>query len=329
MLIPRRHTFQRTGRGTCRNTFHRECRAQDGHPLCHSPRKRLRFHRKRPQEGAPQRFTIQTAPTDRAYSAYGSRATNPYTSGPTANVYIHASSGQTLSGSETRNHQPRLPGPSRRHAHREGLLRHSPAHQTAERDHNGRPARSFAGVPRHQRDRRAPKPCSSRRTRCSASKCRTSRSASNPPRQPARLTHREAGRFHRHPAAAHGDRECLAGAAPRGRTDEALVLTARTMVRPRSQARPALCALRRERPPPRRARRQTCDGDRGNTHVLESGAPRSALGSQNIPAMRICSRREWERICCRWRHDSIKGDQNQDGARRNRSAGGIKMKGRG
>ncbi len=62
-----------------------------------------------PQEGAPQRFTIETPNGPRVFS-YGSRATNPVHQWPDPNVYIHASSGQTLSGSETRNLNRGYPG---------------------------------------------------------------------------------------------------------------------------------------------------------------------------------------------------------------------------
>lgn len=62
-----------------------------------------------PQEGSPQHFTIQTPNGPRVFS-YGSRATNPIDQWPDPNVYIHASSGQTLSGSETRNLNRGYPG---------------------------------------------------------------------------------------------------------------------------------------------------------------------------------------------------------------------------
>ncbi len=62
-----------------------------------------------PQEGAPQSFTIQTPNGPRVFR-YGSRATNPIHQWPDPNVYIHASSGQTLSGSETRNLNRGYPG---------------------------------------------------------------------------------------------------------------------------------------------------------------------------------------------------------------------------
>lgn len=62
-----------------------------------------------PQEGAPQSFAIQTPAGPRTF-AYGSRATNPIHQWPDPNVYIHASSGQSLSGSETRNLNRGYPG---------------------------------------------------------------------------------------------------------------------------------------------------------------------------------------------------------------------------
>lgn len=62
-----------------------------------------------PQEGSPQRFTIQTQAGDRVFR-YGSRATNPIHQWPDPDVYIHASSGQSLSGNETRNLNRGYPG---------------------------------------------------------------------------------------------------------------------------------------------------------------------------------------------------------------------------
>lgn len=61
------------------------------------------------QEGAPQSFRIKTAQGERVFR-YGSRATNPVHQWPDPNVYIHAASGQTLSGSETRNLNRGYPG---------------------------------------------------------------------------------------------------------------------------------------------------------------------------------------------------------------------------
>lgn len=62
-----------------------------------------------PQEGSPQRFTIKTSHEERWFR-YGSRATNPLDQWPDPDVYIHASSGQRLSGSETRNINRAYPG---------------------------------------------------------------------------------------------------------------------------------------------------------------------------------------------------------------------------
>ena len=55
-----------------------------------------------PQEGAPMFFTIATPGGDRTFR-FGSRATNPIDQWPDSDVYVHRTSGQTLSGSETRN----------------------------------------------------------------------------------------------------------------------------------------------------------------------------------------------------------------------------------
>lgn len=62
-----------------------------------------------PQEGSPQRFTIKTKDGERWFR-YGSRATNPLDQWPDPDVYIHASSGQQLSGNETRNINRAYPG---------------------------------------------------------------------------------------------------------------------------------------------------------------------------------------------------------------------------
>ncbi|HEY9055291.1 MAG TPA: succinylglutamate desuccinylase [Rectinemataceae bacterium] len=61
------------------------------------------------QEGSPQRFTIETPAGGRVFT-FGSRATNPIHQWPDPAVYIHASSGQSLSGSETRNLNRGYPG---------------------------------------------------------------------------------------------------------------------------------------------------------------------------------------------------------------------------
>ena len=62
-----------------------------------------------PQEGAPMFFTIATPGGDRTFR-FGSRATNPIDQWPDFDVYVHRTSGQTLSGSETRNLNRAYPG---------------------------------------------------------------------------------------------------------------------------------------------------------------------------------------------------------------------------
>jgi hypothetical protein len=60
-------------------------------------------------EGAPRAFTLDAASGKRAFR-FGSRATNPVDQWPDPDIYIHASSGQRLSGSETRNLNRAYPG---------------------------------------------------------------------------------------------------------------------------------------------------------------------------------------------------------------------------
>lgn len=62
-----------------------------------------------PQEGSPMRFTIETDNGPRWFR-FGSRATNPIHQWPDPEIYVHASSGQRLSGSETRNINRSYPG---------------------------------------------------------------------------------------------------------------------------------------------------------------------------------------------------------------------------
>ena len=62
-----------------------------------------------PQEGAPMRFNISTPGGDRWFR-FGSRATNPIHQWPDPEIYVHATSGQRLSGSETRNINRSYPG---------------------------------------------------------------------------------------------------------------------------------------------------------------------------------------------------------------------------
>lgn len=62
-----------------------------------------------PQEAAPMRYYIDTKNGTRWFR-FGSRATNPIDQWPDSEVYVHASSGQKLSGSETRNLNRAYPG---------------------------------------------------------------------------------------------------------------------------------------------------------------------------------------------------------------------------
>ena len=62
-----------------------------------------------PQEGTPMRFHIST-PEGERWFRFGSRATNPIHQWPDPEIYVHASSGQRLSGSETRNINRSYPG---------------------------------------------------------------------------------------------------------------------------------------------------------------------------------------------------------------------------
>lgn len=60
-------------------------------------------------EGAPQRFRLKAASGERWFR-FGSRATNPTHQWPDPDIYVHAASGQKLSGSETRNLNRAYPG---------------------------------------------------------------------------------------------------------------------------------------------------------------------------------------------------------------------------
>lgn len=61
------------------------------------------------QEGHPQEIVIPTPAGDRRFTV-GARATNPVDQWPDPQVYVHAASGQALSGSETRNLNRAYPG---------------------------------------------------------------------------------------------------------------------------------------------------------------------------------------------------------------------------
>jgi len=63
-----------------------------------------------PQEGAPTGFSFRLPDGSTRTFTYGSRATNPVHQWPDPEVYIHASSGQSLSGNETRNLNRAYPG---------------------------------------------------------------------------------------------------------------------------------------------------------------------------------------------------------------------------
>jgi hypothetical protein len=62
-----------------------------------------------PMEGAPRTFSIQAASGRRSFR-HGSRATSPMSQWPDPDIYMHASSGQQLSGAETRNLNRAYPG---------------------------------------------------------------------------------------------------------------------------------------------------------------------------------------------------------------------------
>lgn len=62
-----------------------------------------------PQEASPQYLHFNTESGERKFR-YGSRATNPIDQWPDPDIYIHAASGQRLSGSETRNLNRAYPG---------------------------------------------------------------------------------------------------------------------------------------------------------------------------------------------------------------------------
>ena len=60
-------------------------------------------------EGAPQQYRVKAASGERWFR-FGSRATNPTDQWPDPDIYVHAASGQKLSGSETRNLNRAYPG---------------------------------------------------------------------------------------------------------------------------------------------------------------------------------------------------------------------------
>ncbi|MCK7475787.1 MAG: succinylglutamate desuccinylase/aspartoacylase family protein [Rhodopseudomonas palustris] len=84
------------------------------------------------QEASPRVLEFQGASGRRAFR-YGSRATNPTDQWPDPDIYVHAASGQQLSGAETRNLNRAYPGRAGRHVHRAGRLRHRVARPGRER----------------------------------------------------------------------------------------------------------------------------------------------------------------------------------------------------
>ncbi len=62
-----------------------------------------------PQEGQPQKFTIQGKKGPRTFR-FGSRITNPVDQWPDPEIYLHQPSGQKLAGNETRNLNRSYPG---------------------------------------------------------------------------------------------------------------------------------------------------------------------------------------------------------------------------
>jgi len=68
------------------------------------------FSHNDPQEGAPTGYRFTLADGSTRFFRYGSRATNPVDQWPDPDVYVHAASGQTLSGNETRNLNRGYPG---------------------------------------------------------------------------------------------------------------------------------------------------------------------------------------------------------------------------
>jgi len=85
------------------------CKVEQGQLIVIPRANNSAFTHNDPQEGNPQRFTIQTKSGERWFR-YGSRSTNPIDQWPDPEVYLHYPSGQKLSGSETRNLNRSYPG---------------------------------------------------------------------------------------------------------------------------------------------------------------------------------------------------------------------------
>jgi hypothetical protein len=86
-----------------------QARVETGRLLVVPRANRSGFTHNYPQEGHPAAFEIQ-APGGARRFTYGARATNPVHQWPDPQVYTLAGSGQTLSGSETRNLNRAYPG---------------------------------------------------------------------------------------------------------------------------------------------------------------------------------------------------------------------------
>ena len=105
-----------------------------------------------PQEASPQYLNITTPSGVRKFR-YGSRASNPVDQWPDPDVYVHAASGQRLSGSETRNINRAYPGRP------DGNPPEQAAYAIAELIPGGgyqrdvRSSRGITGIPGYQRHR--------------------------------------------------------------------------------------------------------------------------------------------------------------------------------
>ncbi|HPJ03857.1 MAG TPA: succinylglutamate desuccinylase, partial [Candidatus Limiplasma sp.] len=74
------------------------------------PRNNSAFTHNDSQEASPHFYHFTNAAGELRTFVYGSRATNPLDQWPDPDIYIHETSGQTLSGSETRNINRTYPG---------------------------------------------------------------------------------------------------------------------------------------------------------------------------------------------------------------------------
>ncbi|MFP4177388.1 MAG: succinylglutamate desuccinylase [Acholeplasmataceae bacterium] len=70
---------------------------------------RSAYTHSQPQEATPEYYSIETPFGERRFK-YGSRATNPIDQWPVPEIYVHQSTGQRLSGVDTRNLNRSFPG---------------------------------------------------------------------------------------------------------------------------------------------------------------------------------------------------------------------------